>query len=879
MDVKEWLGEDNWIGFDIFEKKYRKDEESFAQWLERISGGNGEVKQLILEKKFLFGGRILANRGLDTVENKYTLSNCYVLPPPEDNIESIYDTASKLARTFSYGGGVGIDLGKLRPAGMKVKNAAKTTSGAVSFMELFNKTTELIGTQGRRGALMLSMPVNHPDIEEFITSKEDIGKLNNCNISVRIDDDFMKAVYFNGKYDLRFSAPETKETVVRQVGARKLFDKLCEMNYKGAEPGILFWDTIQEQTLLEEDDNFSFAGVNPCLTGDTLISTTRGKIQIKDLVGETPWVYCLDEAGIPIIIRASKIWKTRENAQIMRVKTAYNSLKCTPDHKIYVQYKGWVAASDLEVGDELVTLDSKVYPVETVSYLENREDVYDMTVPEVHNFIANDIVVHNCAEEPLPAGGSCLLGAINLSEFVKKPFTSDSYFDKNDFRNTVIIAVKALNEVLDEGLPLHPLEIQRKNVSDWRQIGLGIMGLADCLIKLGLTYGSKEANDFCDWVASNMFRNAVWTSEDLGLRYGDYEKFNRERINASRMLRDSGITVDHLRNSQLLTIAPTGTISTMLGVSGGIEPIFANSYNRTTKSLHRKDVTYKIYTPIVKQYMEEHHCTENELPDYFVTAHDIDPFDRIKCQSAWQTWIDASISSTINLPESATVEDIKKIYMTAWKHGLKGVTIYREGCDRAPILDDNKNKRHNNAPDAPNNAPDERNRGFVKKSDDSSIGVHRRLVTGCGTLWLHIYFDRNTGDLIECFVSKGSAGGCGSSLVGLSRMVSLALRGGVSLEDVVDQLKSADVCESYKRNKNASKGRCCPSAIGYALLDANDEMKRIRDSGLFDTVVEPKSSKDEDIEIADPKCPQCGEFLLHLGGCVQCASCGWSRCG
>lgn len=749
MDVMEWLGEDNWIGNDIYEKKYRHNNESFEEWLNRVSGGERgtDLKRLIREKKFLPAGRILSNRGLCDDGVKATLSNCYVLAPPEDSIEGIFDAAKELARTFSYGGGVGIDLGKLRPTGMKVNNAAKTTTGAVSFMELYNVVTGLIGQSGRRGALMLSMPVNHPDIEQFITSKLDTEKINNANISVRIDDSFMHAVDNNENYTLHFTCEESGEKIAKEVSARKIFKIICEASWKSAEPGVLFWDTINRRSLLQFDDEFMFTGVNPC------------------------------------------------------------------------------------------------------------------------------------GEEPLPPYGACLLGSMNLSEYVNEPFSVNAAFDFKNFSADVCDAVKALNDILDEGIPLHPLHEQRETAKEWRQIGLGIMGLSDLFVKMGIRYGSDESIELSDEIAKIMFQTAVIESIAITYNDGSYPAFKKECVNKSDLLKEACLRVRSLRNSQLLTIPPTGTISTMIGVSGGIEPIFANSYTRKTKSLHNKDVEYKVFTPIVKEYMELNGITdEADLPNYFVTAKDIPYKERIAVQAAWQKWIDASISSTINLPESATVEDIEDIYMTAWKSGLKGITIYRDGCDRAPILDDDKNRKngdtHNDAPDAPG----EYKRGFVKKSDDSSIGVHRRLVTGCGTLWLHIYFDRNSGDLIECFVSKGSAGGCGSSLVGLSRMVSLALRGGVSLDDVVDQLKSADVCESYKRNKEASKGRCCPSAIGYALVDANEEMKHIfaQKESKPDSIAGIKK-EESDGEVNG--CPHCGELLVHEGGCVQCISCGWSRCG
>lgn len=152
MEINEWL-ENNQLSIDIFNKKYRHDNESLEEWFDRVSGGNSEIKRLIKEKKFLFGGRILANRGLNKLGKKITLSNCYVIPAPEDNLESIFDTASKLARTYSYGGGCGLDVSKLRPKGAKVNNAASSTTGTTSFMDFYSNVTDLIGQEGRRGRL------------------------------------------------------------------------------------------------------------------------------------------------------------------------------------------------------------------------------------------------------------------------------------------------------------------------------------------------------------------------------------------------------------------------------------------------------------------------------------------------------------------------------------------------------------------------------------------------------------------------------------------------------------------------------------------------------------------------------------------------------
>lgn len=751
MTIQEWLGKDNQLGIDIWEKKYRYNEESFDEWLDRVSGGNKEVRDLIVSKKFLFGGRILSNRGLDKKGVKVTMSNCYVVSPPEDSIESIFECASKLARTFSYGGGCGIDISNLAPRGAKVNNTAKETSGAVSFMDLYSMITGLIGQNGRRGALMISLSCDHPDLEEFINIKSDLNRVTKANISIRITDKFMVAVRNKQKFTLSFTRIETGETVTEDIDAYEFFHKICKMNWDYAEPGMLFWDRIENWNLLSCDNEFHYAGTNPC------------------------------------------------------------------------------------------------------------------------------------AEEPLPAGGSCLLGSINLSEFVMENKT----FDFDSFRDAVRISVRELNKVLDEGIPLHPLQEQRDSVRDWRQIGLGIMGLADMLIKMEVKYGSPESIHICDMIGHAMADAAIKTSAYLAKAHNPYPKYNPEAIEQSAFYTENAlgdtkemVEENGLRNSQLLTIAPTGTLSTMLQISGGIEPIFANYYTRKTESLHGHDEYYKVFTPIVDCYMKEHGLKDDtELPEYFVTAQTLDYKERIDMQAIWQKHIDASISSTVNVPHDFTVEQVEDLYMRAWEKGLKGVTIFRDGCKRAGILTTSapEEEKKNTLSDR------QLSRGMIIKADDNCIGKKRTLTTGCGTLHCEAFFDPVTGDLLETYFSKGSSGGCNQFMIGLSRMVSLSARGGVDVYSIVDQLKSSGTCPSYavrKATKNdTSPGSSCPVAIGNALIDMYEELQ----DELGNVQVE--GAKEEKIPIKNklkkalsPKCPECGSELGMVEGCMTCLNCGWSKC-
>ncbi len=514
-------------------------------------------------------GRILAGRGLDKFGRKITLSNCYVMPKVEDNIEAIFDTAKYLARTYSYGGGCGLTLSKLRPKGAKVNNAANTTTGAVSFMDLFSLVTGLIGMKGRRGALMLNLDCDHPDIEDFINVKNDLSKVTYANISVNIDDKFMKAVENDGDYELHFEVEATGEVISNTIKAKELFRTLARNNWNMAEPGLLYKERINSWHLMSEDEDFEFAGgVNPC------------------------------------------------------------------------------------------------------------------------------------AEETLPAFGSCNLSSINLSEFVKYPFTKYARFEFEKFGEMVRHGVIYLNEVLDENMNLHPLEQQREMSKELRQIGLGLMGVADAFIKLGIRYGSDESISLIHQIGRTMINEALRQSALLAKEDGPFPRYKAEAVLKSPFLQ-SNIDKDvlelveeyGLRNSQLLTIPPTGSISTLIGCSNGLEPIFQVSYTRKSESLHYEDTYYKVFTPIVKEYMETNDISrEEDLPNFFVTTSNLDYRERIDVQAAWQQYIDASISSTVNVPNDFTVEEVEDLYIYAWKKGLKGITIYRDGCARSGILISDKPK-------------------------------------------------------------------------------------------------------------------------------------------------------------------------------------------
>lgn len=731
MTEKEWLSE-NQLSLDIWHKKYQVNGETFEEWLDRVSGGNKDVRELIKDKKFIFGGRILASRGV--TGRRVTYSNCYVITPPEDNIESIFNTAAKLARTYSYGGGCGIDISNLRPKGAIVHNAAKSTSGAVSFMDLYSQVTGLIGQAGRRGALMISISCKHPDIEEFINLKTKQGVCEKANISIRVSDDFMEAAIHDEDWITEFTSEETG-TITKTFKARDLLKLLAKRNWEWAEPGMLYWDRITGYNMLNNDERFSYAGVNPC------------------------------------------------------------------------------------------------------------------------------------AEEPLPAGGSCLLGSINLSEFVLNPFTNEATIDYSSLVDAVKKAVRALNDVLDEGAALHPLEEQRNSVRNWRQIGLGTMGLADMLIKLGLTYGSVSALGITQEVYKTIAQAAVGESLSLAIDRGMYPECNPKLLAESSFINSIGlpqsviedISKYGLHNSQLLTCAPTGSIATMLQVSTGVEPNFALHYTRRTQSLNGEDTYYEVDAKIVEDFFATPSKGLATLPSYFVESKDIAPIDRIKMQGVLQKYTDASISSTINLPKEATVDDVYNIYIEGWKNGLKGVTVYRSGCYREGILTTEK------PIDIPNTLAPKRPKDlecdcYTVKSQGENFVVCVGLLDNQPyevfvfrlTNWLKLPQHKGTITKVE----KGKYS-LNSDFLHIDNLLDT---------DINVEEKAATLYSSMLLRHGIS--------IKYIIKTAKKVNQNITS---FSSAMCRVLSKYLPVEV-EGKCPECGSDLVHEGGCTHCSQCSYSKC-
>lgn len=741
MTVKDWLGENNQLGQDIWQRKYQHNNESFEEWLDRVSAGDNELRKLIIEKKFLMGGRTLANRGLD---NSGSLFNCYSRGYVEDDYYDIMDTAKDIGITFKAQGGQGISLSKLRPKGTPIKTEYYS-DGIVPFMKIFNEITAGTSQGGaRKGALMLSIDARHKEAETFIKIKSKEGEIEKANLSLELDDEFMQAVekyYDTGEVvALHEKRNYSGHEIEYDITPIEIFKMLVDNCYDWADPACLFTNKFRNYNLMQFDEDYKIETCNPC------------------------------------------------------------------------------------------------------------------------------------GEQPLPKHGACCLSSLNLSEFIVNPYTPQAHLNTADLLFAIDVGIRTLDKLIDENYNRHPLQQQRDMSYNYRNIGLGIFGYATALMKLGFRYGSPEAIEFTDDVFSLIFRRAVLASNELAKELGPYPKYKEEIFDSDIIKLHftpdeiTGLKEYGLRNCSLVSIAPTGSLATLLGESGGCEPEFALKYTRRTVGMtDGEDTYYDVYCKAAREYMEINNT--KELPDYFVGSADISWQSRVLTQAVMQKHVDTAISSTVNMPNSATKDDIAHMYLLAWSSGCKGITMFRDGCKRLGILTTENKKEEETS-------YKELKRGEIMKCADDLIGKKRKIINGCGSTHVLGFFEPVYGDLVEVFFTKGSLGGCSNYMVGLSRMVSLACRAGVSINDIQDQLNSTGACPSYAirtaTKHDTSKGACCPMAIGNALMDMWKEVQE--ELGYLE---EPKKKKSQKL---GERCPECGAVLEHSGGCDICKECGYSHC-
>jgi ribonucleoside-diphosphate reductase alpha chain len=687
---------------------------------------NPDYWWLLSDFRFVPGGRILHALGNEI--QKCTCYNCFFVPIKGDSIEAIYDCAKEMARTYSFGGGVGTDISCLRPAGSKVRNTARHSTGAVSFMELYSLTTGTIGQHFRRGALMITIEDWHPDVLDFVKIKRNLTNVRYANISVKISDEFMEAVKRGRKWWLRFEGEGFR--VEKKIDARELMDEIVKSAHGWAEPGVIFWSTMKRNSNSE---------------------------YFHPLLGTNP-----------------------------------------------------------------------------------------------------------CSEIGLPAYGACNLAAINLYKFVKNPFTEHAHFDIEEFKKAVRLGVRFLDAVIDyaNAKNKYPLEAQRETENRERRLGLGIMGLADMFFALGLRYDSEEAVEFAERIFTIMRDTAYDESINLAIEKGPFPAFDWEGYSQSEFIKRlpkqlrERIKKHGIRNVTLLTIAPTGSIGTMAGVSTGIEPIFQVKYYRRSESLSQKE--FEVFHPTVNDYFKV--TGKKELPPHLVTAHEIDPIMRVEMQATIQTaGIDNAISSTVNLPRDISPKAVEDIYFEAWKRGCKGITVYREGS-REDILRTEKEK-----------SEPKRARFVRPASLNAEVFKYQ---TEAGNVYITVSKDAE-GKVREVFINIGKSGSTTAALgEALGRVLSIGLQYDVPPQEFIQQLRLIR-SGSWQRQPDGTVVFSVPDAVGRAIAKACGEPEN---GNHLIAETAQKGKADETIQIDGMTCPECGSIMIRLGGCSACVSCSYTRC-
>lgn len=744
-----------------------------------------------------------------------SLSNCFVIGNNgnSDSYGGIMKIDQEQVQLMKRRGGVGHDLTHIRPGGSPVKNSALTSTGIVPFMERYSNTTREVAQGGRRGALMLSISIKHPDSENFIDAKLEQGKITGANVSVKITDEFMHCVETGEPFVQQYPVDSPNPMVRKEVDARALWNKIIANAWASAEPGVLFWDTITKESVPD----------------------------------------CYADFG-------------------------YRTVSTNP-----------------------------------------------------------------CGEIPLCPYDSCRLLAINLYSYVKKPFTKEAEFDYTLFKQHVMMGQRMMDDLIDlelekvekilEKIDSDPEdeEIKRVEKNLWlnikmkclegRRTGFGITAEGDMLAAMGLRYGSDEATEFSVGVHRTLACSAYRSSVIMAQERGAFPIYDSARESQNPMIQRIAKADPELyammrqhgrRNIALLTIAPTGSVSICTQTTSGIEPVFMVSYKRRKKinpndkdsSKHTiiKDESgdyfeeYNVFHPKFIDWLKVNNYNVDEVlnmkdadlnkvieasPYHLSTAQDIDWVNKVKMQGAIQKWVDHSISVTVNIPKETTKEVVSQIYMTAWQHGCKGCTIYRDGSRNGVLVAKSEKKcdcaestfLETKAPKRPKKLEAEIQR-FRNDREDwiAVVGMYEGRP-------YEIFTGRAEKFIIPKFVEKGwvirvkesgqeharydfqyiDADGFTQTFTGLSRMfnkeywnyaklISGVLRQGMPIPNVVDLISKltfdADTITTWKNGVQRALKRY---------------IKEGQETGEL--------------------CPDCGKPLVYTGGCKSCPNCGWSKCG
>lgn len=477
-----------------------------------------------------------------------------------------------------------------------------------------------------------------------------------------------------------------------------------------------------------------------------------------------------------------------------------------------------------------------------------------------------------CSEQPLLPNESCNLGSINLTKFYK-----DFGVDWEGLAEAVAIAVRFLDDVIS--VNKYPVSAIKEASLRTRKIGLGVMGWADLLLMLGIRYDSEEAVALAGKMMERIEFHALQASVNLAKERGSFPAFSDHYDDSFfdffpdstypeaiwEELQDQ-IAMHGLRNACVTTIAPTGSLSLIAGVSSGIEPNFQWEY-----TYHRVDTEFSERHSLAARYLD----AGEKLAEHFVTALDIEPIWHIRMQAAWQLWLDSGISKTINLPYEASKKDVREAIREAWRRGCKGITLYRSGSRQQEVLVAKAQSQSKVSEKAEVISPRER--------PGMTSGSTMKIPVGdtCGTMFVTVNSDE-VGPC-ESFVMLGRGGGCISSYAeALGRTISLALRSGVDPREIIDQL-SGIRCSKVRWAEGGAI-RSCPDAVAYALssilgIGSFAKVNSNSEAGVFNPH-EPTAFSPTIVSFGEnPECPECGMMLSIEGRCLFCRACGYSKCG
>ena len=774
-------------------------------------------------------GSVMAGLG---AEKPVSLSNCFVLPSPSDSYTSIMNTRKMQVEMMKRRGGVGYDLSNLRPRGAFVNNAAITSTGAASFMDVNSDVTNEVSQNGRRGALMMSIDVRHPDSEEFIMKKQDLTKVTGANVSVQVTDDFMRAAELGGDYILRWPV-DSSPHVIDVDGKGVLFDDEC---YDKLEYGKLYrCKYLKNPFMSRHEDEWGYVK----------------KVNAKELWDKI--IHCA--------------WNTAEPGIIF--KDAMHNF--SPDGG-YEEYKM--------------------------------------------------VSTNPCGEIGMDGYNSCRLIAINMLSFVDRPFTKGAKLNVDTAYSVTYDAMRLCDDLVD--LECEAIERIIKNIKEgddakdmWKEVlrrgkntrrcGLEFTALSDMIAAVGLKFCTDEGNKFVDKVMRLMMSACLDCQVDLALERGVFPAYDEKCEDTNFWFRyieqeypERYIKMDKFgrRNISFTTAGPTGSLSILTRTSSGIEPLFMPYYVRRRKCMTEEDrVDYvdkmgisfsefvvvhpqlkewaKVNHPNIAQDIDNGNINESkwkelyeESPWYGACAQDISWEKRVELQGTVQrNLVTHSISSTVNLPNNVTEEEVSNIYMNAWKNGLKGITVYRDGS-REGILLQKEQKKEDDKFESYISAP--------KRPKTLEADFYTTKVKG-EMFYVMVGLYKNKP--YEIFVYRTGDGDM-KTVKNHKGTITKIKRGVYKYESEVLTIDNVNVQLSEEERAMALYSSMLmrhAAPLDCIIKTAQKVDDNIMSFTAAMTRILKKYLKDEIIE--GEVCPDCGGKLIRENGCIRCLDCGWSKCG